>query len=453
MRRCIGRLSGGVDDEASVTIEFPDGEATIALTWNGDERRNTIRLSGARGDDRRRGRHPACPRNARRVDPLRARAVCRVASRRLVCRDAARRSSPLSGILRWRGPPSRKRPSASRSSSRPTGTIPRSRRPRADVRHRAGHHGAPAPSVRRAAVFAVREPPALGAAASPRRVSAAVAAHNAFLEHADDRSLARRRPADASTGRIAAIDDRLHNDTHGEASTWFGFFEAENAETARALLAAVERRAGERRQHRACAGRRIPRSTRAPDCSIDGFDEDPYVLMPYNPPSYAGFVEAAGYGKVKDLLAWRIDMTRAAAGADRPPGRPRGQPARHHRAAARPRRVRARSRDPAGRSIATAWEDNWGFVPPTDAEIRQLAVELRPILDPEIVLFAETGGAAGRVRGRDSRREPGAEAHEGPAVPVRRCCTSCGAARSSTRRGCCCSASCRTCAASGFIRC
>ena len=40
---------GGVDDEASVTIEFPDGEATIALTWNGDERRNTIRLSGDRG--------------------------------------------------------------------------------------------------------------------------------------------------------------------------------------------------------------------------------------------------------------------------------------------------------------------------------------------------------------------------------------------------------------------
>jgi predicted dehydrogenase len=40
---------GGVDDEASVTLEFPGGEATIALTWNGDERRNTIRLSGDRG--------------------------------------------------------------------------------------------------------------------------------------------------------------------------------------------------------------------------------------------------------------------------------------------------------------------------------------------------------------------------------------------------------------------
>lgn len=55
-RRAIGvraalhwPVDGGVDDEASVAIEFPDGEASIALTWNGGERRNTIRLSGDRG--------------------------------------------------------------------------------------------------------------------------------------------------------------------------------------------------------------------------------------------------------------------------------------------------------------------------------------------------------------------------------------------------------------------
>ena len=39
-----------------------------------------------------------------------------------------------------------------------------------------------------------------------------------------------------------------------------------------------------------------------------------------------------------------------------------------------------------------AWHDNWGFVPPTDAEIRQLAADFRPILDPNLVLFAEMKG-------------------------------------------------------------
>ena len=46
----------------------------------------------------------------------------------------------------------------------------------------------------------------------------------------------------------------------------------------------------------------------------------------------------------------------------------------------------------------TAWEDNWGFVPPTDAEIRQLAVDLKPIIDPELVLFAERRGGRSRTR-------------------------------------------------------
>jgi hypothetical protein len=41
-----------------------------------------------------------------------------------------------------------------------------------------------------------------------------------------------------------------------------------------------------------------------------------------------------------------------------------------------------------------AWVDNWGFVPPTDDEIRQLALDLKPVLDPELVLFAEMDGRA-----------------------------------------------------------
>jgi hypothetical protein len=42
----------------------------------------------------------------------------------------------------------------------------------------------------------------------------------------------------------------------------------------------------------------------------------------------------------------------------------------------------------------SAWSENWGFVPPTDREIGELAAELRPILDPSLVLFAEQDGQA-----------------------------------------------------------
>ena len=216
-------------------------------------------------------------------------------------------------------------------------------------------------------------------------------AHNPFFEHADVELLLARR-GDVITGRIASIDDRLHNDFHREAVTWFGFFEAADLETARALVAAVEQRARDR-------GSAIVRGPANPSLNesagllIDVFDEDPYILMPYNPPQYAGFLEAAGYTKAKDLLAWHIDLTvpvgaRVAAVADRV--------ARRHDVKVRTVDLREFDRDfQILLSIyRAAWSDNWGFVPPTDAEMRQLAVDLRPVIDPELVLFAEIGGGA-----------------------------------------------------------
>ena len=69
--------------------------------------------------------------------------------------------------------------------------------------------------------------------------------HNAFLQHAEMR-LWLASSGGAVTGRIAAIDDRLQPKGAPESVTWFGFLEAANAETARSLLAAVERMRGEK---------------------------------------------------------------------------------------------------------------------------------------------------------------------------------------------------------------
>ena len=39
-----------------------------------------------------------------------------------------------------------------------------------------------------------------------------------------------------------------------------------------------------------------------------------------------------------------------------------------------------------------AWEKNWGFVPLTEAEIDHLAKQLKPIVVPDLVVFAEHAG-------------------------------------------------------------
>ena len=131
---------------------------------------------------------------------------------------------------------------------------------------------------------------------------------NPFFEHATVELVLAVRDGRIA-GRIAAIDDQLHNQTHDDNMAAFGFFEADDAETSRALLDYVEAWARKR-------GRSIVRGPLNPSLNesagllIDGFDTDPMLLMPHNPPLYAQYIEGAGYHKIKDLYAWLYDIRR-----------------------------------------------------------------------------------------------------------------------------------------------
>lgn len=213
---------------------------------------------------------------------------------------------------------------------------------------------------------------------------------NPFFAHADV-ELFLAHDGGRVVGRIAAIDDRLHEAKHRENLAAFGHFEAETEEAARALLGAAE--AWARRRGRARL--RGPLSSSLNETAgllVDAFDSDPMVMMPYNPPEYAGFIERAGFRKVKDLLAWIVDL----------PGEV--QSPRVSRACARFRArhdVTIRSADmKAFRAeierfvevYCRAWNGNWGFVEPTRAEVIQLASELRYIVDSDLVMAAEIDG-------------------------------------------------------------
>ena len=111
-------------------------------------------------------------------------------------------------------------------------------------------------------------------------------------------------------GRVLAIDDRLHNDLHGDNAAAFGFFEAKDSATAGALLQHVE--AWARKRGRALLrGPLNPSLNESAGLLVDGFDTDPMLMMPHNPPEYADYLETAGYRKVKDLYAWLYDLGRA----------------------------------------------------------------------------------------------------------------------------------------------
>src|SRR5262245_8763044 len=60
--------------------------------------------------------------------------------------------------------------------------------------------------------------------------------HNPFFEHASMTLWLAKRNGRVA-GRIASMEDRLHDEKHHEQITWFGFFEAEDRAVADALFA------------------------------------------------------------------------------------------------------------------------------------------------------------------------------------------------------------------------
>ena len=188
-------------------------------------------------------------------------------------------------------------------------------------------------------------------------------------------------------GRIAAIRDEWTREIHGPDTGFFGFFDClEDEEAAHGLLAAASAwvKAAGGREIRGPFSHSINEET---GLMISGFDERPVLMMPYHPPFLGPMVENFGFTKIMDIEAY--DYPTGAAGF-----RKRIESAQ--KAGINIRTLRSEDYPAEIRTIVEifndAWSRNWGFVPFAEAEIAHLAESLKPILVPELVLFAKIGG-------------------------------------------------------------
>jgi ribosomal protein S18 acetylase RimI-like enzyme len=123
---------------------------------------------------------------------------------------------------------------------------------------------------------------------------------------------------------------------------------------------------------------------------ISGFDSSPVFMMTYNPEYYVKLVEAQGFTKAKDLLAFMIDLsTIPMERLTRIAGKVRQ---RNHELTFRPilRKTLQKDLGKVKEIYNEAWQDNWGFVPMTDAEVDFLAARLKPMLMEGLVWIAES---------------------------------------------------------------
>jgi len=190
-------------------------------------------------------------------------------------------------------------------------------------------------------------------------------------------------------GRIMAILNRAHNEFHHEKAGGFGFFEVANDfEAASELLDAARQWVGQR-------GAEVMRGPFNPstnyECGllVDGFDSDPFIMMTYNPPYYAEFLERCGFRKAMDLYAYSIhhESFQQSEKLKRVADRARTK----NRVTLRTVNLKdfANEVERLRRVYNDAWNNNWGFVPVTREEFEHLARDLKQIVDPKVVYIAE----------------------------------------------------------------
>ena len=233
-----------------------------------------------------------------------------------------------------------------------------------------------------------RNDPAYIAPLLLERKEALSPAKNPYFQHAETQFwLARRDGRDV--GRISAQIDSLVNDPE---VGHFGMIAAEDdAEVFAALFATAEGwlRARGKRHILGPFDLSINEET---GLLIDGFDTPPVMMMGHAPRYAAARIEALGYAKAKDLVAYLYDMDRELPRAARRKIDSRTAQALTVRHLDKSRYLE--EFDTVTAIFNDAWSQNWGFIAFTQAEIAHMAKSLKLLIDPTCVAIVEMNGEA-----------------------------------------------------------
>jgi GNAT superfamily N-acetyltransferase len=210
---------------------------------------------------------------------------------------------------------------------------------------------------------------------------------NPFFHHADC-AFWIARSGGRDVGRIAAVHDLDWYRFYGEHTGYFGMFDStRDPVVARALLDAATEWL-RRRDLRTILGPFDLSTNYAAGTLVEGFDSDPVIHMPYNPPYYDDLLASYGLQKKKDLWQWHFDNStpfpeKVVRIANKV--RDRGHVAVR---AMNPRNWDAEV-DRIMEVYNNSWANNWGFVPLNAKEFHHAAASLRLVVCPELSLVAE----------------------------------------------------------------
>lgn len=196
-------------------------------------------------------------------------------------------------------------------------------------------------------------------------------------------------------GRISAHIDTLAltmpaEQGFGPGTGQWGLMDAEREDTFVALLAKAEDWLRGQGMTRALGP--VSQSIwEEPGLLTEGFDHPPTIMMGHAKAEYQGWIERAGYTVAKTLMTYDLDITQ-----EFPPIVKRIIRSGEQNPRIRVREVNKAKFEEEAATILhilnDAWSDNWGFVPLTPPEIRDVGVKLKPIVFNDLIRIAELDG-------------------------------------------------------------
>lgn len=194
-------------------------------------------------------------------------------------------------------------------------------------------------------------------------------------------------------GRIVAIANHAHNRHYKDKVGFFGFFECEDDPRAAAMLFDAAASWLKERGLESLRGPINPSLNYEGGLLIDGFDTPPTFLIAYNHAYYQNLFEAAQLEHCQDLFCYDASVD------DLDTLDPKLQfiideAKRRFKVECRPLNTKRFNEDIKifldiyNRSLHATW----GYVPMSDAELRQMASGLKMLLVPELTSIAEIEG-------------------------------------------------------------
>ncbi len=210
---------------------------------------------------------------------------------------------------------------------------------------------------------------------------------NPFYEHAEVQPFVALENQEV-VGRVIAFVNKSHNEFHNDRVGFFGFFECVPDFSIAEGLFDVARRWLHDRGMTSMRGPMNFSTNEVCGFLLQGFDMPPVTMMPYTPEYYLRFAENYGFEKAKDLYAYLIEEELFDWEKYERLVRSVGQ-----RAEITVRAVEMKNwREEVERIreiYNASWSQNWGFVPMTEAEFDHVVKQLKPIINPHLLMFIE----------------------------------------------------------------